>query len=121
MTGSIRTRDLSRRGWLRERRDLQTWSEDIDGIRSGHLQLGAAHAVAYSHNWVRYRVLLLVDQIHQISGMIRPTSCEQLVLSLLGREVLTIISEYSLIDNTRLALIPHIRYPNRPDAQAILG
>lgn len=75
------------------------WSEDIDGTRSGRLQLSTAHAVAYSHNWVRYRVLLLVDQVHQISRMVRPTSCEQLVLSLLGREVLTIIPEYFLVDD----------------------
>lgn len=97
------------------------WSEHEYGTRSGHLQLGSAHAVAYSHNRVRYRVLLLVDQVHQISRMVRPTSCEQLVLSLLGREILTIIPEYLFVDDARLALVPHIRYPDGPDAQAILG
>lgn len=41
----------------------------------GLIQLSAAHAVANAHNRVWDRVLLLVDEIHQVSRVVGPARC----------------------------------------------
>ena len=55
--------------------------------------------------------------------MIKPARCRGLGLFYDIVEIqvtLTIIAEYPLISNTRLALIPHIGDPDRSDADALL-